>query len=52
MALPGLRMVNASPPYVTYRLPRGKDPAATVLKVLFAYLSGMQDDTPKKEEGK
>ena len=52
VALPGLRMVNASPPYVTYRLPRGKDPAATVLKVLFAYLSGMQDDTPKKEEGK
>ena len=52
VALPGLRMVNASPPYVTYRLPCGKDPAATVLKVLFAYLSGMQDDTPKKEEGK
>ena len=52
VALPGLRMVSASPPYVTYRLPRGKDPAATVLKVLFAYLSGMQDDTPKKEEGK
>ena len=52
VALPGLRMVNASPPYVTYRLPRGKDPAATILTVLFAYLSGTQDDTPKKEEGK
>jgi transcription-repair coupling factor (superfamily II helicase) len=52
IALPGLRMVNAAPPYVTYRLPRGKDPAQTILTVLFAYLSGMQDDTPKKEEGK
>ena len=43
-ALPGLRLHAAGEPFVTYRLPGGADPAATVLRVLRAYCEALPED--------
>ena len=38
--VPGLRMTGAPEPFVTYRLPKGAEPAEAVARILAAYAEG------------
>ena len=51
-ALPGLRLHAGGEPFVTYRLPGGADPAATVLRVLRAYCEALPREDAEKSEKK